>query len=59
MDKEEFIQQYRDDWSKTSVLDIVYGDLVEYCREKGVGEEDISTDELVEVAEELIERGEF
>lgn len=59
MDKEEFINQYKDDTSKTNVMDIVYGSLVEYCRQHDITEDDISTEELEEVAEQMINERDF
>lgn len=59
MDKQEFIEQYKDDWSKTNILDIVYGDLVEYCREHDIDEDEISTEELEEIADHMVQEGEF
>jgi len=59
MDKRVFIENFKSDTSKTSVMDIVYGELVEYCRENNISEDMISTSELEEIAEDIIENGDF
>lgn len=59
MDKEDFIKQFKNDTSKTTVMDIVYGELVEYCRRKDIDEDDLSTSELESIARRMIREGDF
>lgn len=59
MDADEFINQYKNDTSKANVMSIVYGELVEYCRDNNIDEDDISTEELEDIARRMIRKGEF
>lgn len=59
MDEDEFIEQYKNDTNKSSVMDVVYNALVEYCRENNIDENELSTDQLENIAKRMIREGNF
>lgn len=59
METDEFLEQYKNDTSKTTVLDIVYGELVEYCREHDIDEDAVSTPQLEAAASQIVKQNNF
>lgn len=57
MDKDEFLQQYAQNTSKKSTMDIVYNEFVRYCRKQNLDEDDISTEELEAIARDVVQNG--
>ena len=57
MDKQQFIQQYVNDTNKRSTMDIVYNEFVRYCREHNITEDDLTTEELEEIAQHVTRNG--
>jgi hypothetical protein len=59
MDKDEFAQQYteQDEQTVEILTNFVYDDMAQFCRANGIPEDEITDDDLEEMAETFVEGG--
>jgi hypothetical protein len=57
MNPRTFLKQFAQDIDRDRMVTAVYGEMVDYCRENDITEDDISTPELEALAEGFVERG--
>jgi hypothetical protein len=57
MNARTFLQQFEESHDRDRMVDIIYDEMVEYCRENDITEDDVSTPTLERLAEGFVERG--
>lgn len=59
MDQDEFAQQYTEQDGETVEIltNCVYDDMAQFCRSNGIPEDEITDDDLEEMAETFVESG--
>lgn len=57
MNARTFLKQFEASHDRDRMVDIIYDEMVEYCRENDITETDVSTPTLERLAEGFVERG--
>lgn len=57
MDKQTFKSQFNSDGDKTQLVDVIYDEFAEFCRENNISEEELSNEDLEEIAQQMVNTG--
>lgn len=57
MNERTFLKQFEESYDRDRLVDVVYDEMVRYCRENDITENDIETEKLEELAEGFVTRG--
>lgn len=57
MNPRTFLQEFEQSTDHERLVDVIYDEMVEFCRDNDITLDDISNDEMEQVAEGFVQRG--
>jgi len=57
MNERTFLKRFAESADRDRMVNVVYDEFVQYCEDNGITEDELSTEEVEELAEGFVDRG--